>query len=1031
MLRFACHNAEEALSRLGLPLVFALFAQACVPEAVCGAPLLCVTSDRPLRVQAGFAPDVLALADLDGDGIQDFIGASSSAGILTVLWGDARGSVPALSTLSFDQESAGLAVADLDGDGRSDIAAALPNTDAVAVLRGLGARRFASAEQHPVGATPRALIAVNLDAAGPPELITANTGDGTATVLRGAVADPPVAVGAGPRGLAAGDFDGDGNLDLAVALADLAAVQVLLGDGSGGLHPGARLGVGRTPYAIASADFDADGWLDLATADTLDDTITILWGDGHGGARDRSTWPTSPLPHRLTAVAGPGGRRDLALLSESTPSVEILDPRDGQRAIGAPAVVPRALATDAGGSLYYAGSGAIGTIVHAKALTLDPRGAALNVARAWSIDLERDGIDELVALPTGDQYDQLRLWRAANAPAWTETIPTRLTWNLQSVAAGDFDGDGLGDLVAQENSKLSLSFQQPDRMWSPATKTSLGYSPSVIASADIEGDGRDELLMVDKDRLVVLTSDDDGAFVNRDEVSLARPYTTLRVAPRTSEPAGFVLGGESSLLIYDRFDEPPRELAIDGTVGALRLAELDGAEGLDAVFRLGDRLLLVSDVFALTPAPPVPLGDADCSNIEVLDLDGDDALDVLCVKFLGGPRRLLPWIRAGTSWLSLGAQYLLVDAGEVAVVHHPEGDLVAAISALSLRMFEAGVGDGLSDAPTVTTDDPAALLLGDVDGDGATDLLALGRHPSIALADGRGGLGVFQPHGFDFDFDDDTSAPDVPRYVRLADVDDDGVDEWIVARHFDDSSDLRVGRLQGNRIVSRPLVTLPYTGVSPIVADFDGDGAMDLLASTEDALVFMPGLGDGDFTIPRTSNVENRLSISAIFDMDRDGILDLLEATSGGVRVYSGGGDGTFAAARTWTAVAAWHLAAGDFDGDGHADLALGNKEGLLLFVPGDGQGQGGAPRRIGDALTALAAGDLDGDGRPELLAASRQADGTTLYVGQQLGGELHLGAHPLAIRDVDRLQAIDLGGGARGLAVTDTLGIAFVRVER
>ena len=72
----------------------------------------------------------------------------------------------------------------------------------------------------------------------------------------------------------AGDFTGDGHLDLAVAgnvynsvtNTDLGEVWVLLGNGDGTFQPQVTYAIGPYPGAIVAGDFSGDGHLDLAVA---------------------------------------------------------------------------------------------------------------------------------------------------------------------------------------------------------------------------------------------------------------------------------------------------------------------------------------------------------------------------------------------------------------------------------------------------------------------------------------------------------------------------------------------------------------------------------------------------------------------------------------------------------------------------------------------------------------------------------------------------------------------------------------------
>ena len=89
-----------------------------------------------------------------------------------------------------------------------------------------------------------------------------------------------------PTALAVGDFNNDGKLDLAVGVtvgspSDL--VKIFLGNGNGTFTAGTTITLGAyEPYGIAVGDFNGDGKLDLAVADLGSAKVTILLGNGNG-----------------------------------------------------------------------------------------------------------------------------------------------------------------------------------------------------------------------------------------------------------------------------------------------------------------------------------------------------------------------------------------------------------------------------------------------------------------------------------------------------------------------------------------------------------------------------------------------------------------------------------------------------------------------------------------------------------------------------------------------------------------------------
>ena len=82
--------------------------------------------------------------------------------------------------------------------------------------------------------------------------------------------------------LVAGDFNGDGRLDLATADYDSNDIAVLLNKGDGSFAAPELNVVEAPPYAIAAGDFNGDGKLDLATSD-----------DGFPPKLQTSSWATA------------------------------------------------------------------------------------------------------------------------------------------------------------------------------------------------------------------------------------------------------------------------------------------------------------------------------------------------------------------------------------------------------------------------------------------------------------------------------------------------------------------------------------------------------------------------------------------------------------------------------------------------------------------------------------------------------------------------------------------------------------------
>jgi len=223
-------------------------------------------------------PGRLVVKDLNGDGHPDIVVGQGSAGIAVLLNnGDGTFSSPSYYSITWPSGSSGgavdgLAVGDLDGDGKLDV---VTGDGALSGIPGYG---------HPQG-----FYSVFL-----------GNGDGTfatPTTYGPVIPSSPINGGGQPvNGIALGDFDHDGKLDMAIAAGantydGPSGVEIVLGNGTGSFNtPPEFHAVGnyyQSTDNISIGDFNRDGFLDIAVsnggcgyADGSDTTILTNNGDG-------------------------------------------------------------------------------------------------------------------------------------------------------------------------------------------------------------------------------------------------------------------------------------------------------------------------------------------------------------------------------------------------------------------------------------------------------------------------------------------------------------------------------------------------------------------------------------------------------------------------------------------------------------------------------------------------------------------------------------------------------------------------------
>jgi hypothetical protein len=84
------------------------------------------------------------------------------------------------------------------------------------------------------------------------------------------------------RGVAAGDWDADGNLDLAAANFGASSVAILQNNGNGSFAALQTIPGLQGATALAAGDWNADGNLDLAVANFSSNSVAILQNNGNG-----------------------------------------------------------------------------------------------------------------------------------------------------------------------------------------------------------------------------------------------------------------------------------------------------------------------------------------------------------------------------------------------------------------------------------------------------------------------------------------------------------------------------------------------------------------------------------------------------------------------------------------------------------------------------------------------------------------------------------------------------------------------------
>jgi hypothetical protein len=290
----------------------------------------------------GNSPYSIAAGDFNGDGNLDLAVANSADGTVSILLGDGTGNFTLAATVTVGNSPHSVVAGDFLGNGNLDLAVANSGDGTVSILKGDGTGNFSSFPNSPVtvGYTPTSVAVGDFNGDGILDLAVANecgndprcSSAGTVSILLSDGAGnflpavtSPVTVGVNPWSIAVGDFNNDGNLDLAVANFTNGTVSVLLGDGAGNFTSATALpvSVGVKPESVAVGDFNGDGNPDLAVANYTDGTVSVLhavWAESASAPVIFST----PASHNVLA-SYPGDSMYAFSQSTSMPLLGLLN----------------------------------------------------------------------------------------------------------------------------------------------------------------------------------------------------------------------------------------------------------------------------------------------------------------------------------------------------------------------------------------------------------------------------------------------------------------------------------------------------------------------------------------------------------------------------------------------------------------------------------------------------------------------------------------------------------------------------------
>ncbi len=299
----------------------------------------------------------VAAGDFNGDGLSD-VAIATYQGIGIVM-NEGNGNFDCTGLVTVGSTPNIIRAGDVFGNGKQDLVVGCDNSNDIFVVPGNGDGTFGTPIAINAGSAVQDLALADLTGDGELDVI-AGTQNGIAVALNNGVGgfEAPVIYPGNATNIAVGDFTGNGMQDIAASIQNSDVIDVYLNDGHGafGIPTSITTPDGYQPGSITAGDFNNDGEADLAVNYQGTGAIGVMLSNGDGTFQS-PIWVNSSLSAQGNAMVGAvdfdnSGNLDLFFINNNA---QVILPGDGQGGFGSPISITTSYGPPWGGNAFAVG----------------------------------------------------------------------------------------------------------------------------------------------------------------------------------------------------------------------------------------------------------------------------------------------------------------------------------------------------------------------------------------------------------------------------------------------------------------------------------------------------------------------------------------------------------------------------------------------------------------------------------------------------------------------------------------------------